>query len=614
MILLRFGHYPKYDVWVVSSPTFTDADIQKRIAEILTKRGATWELKHSSFVSEDGRRSEGILMDVSVVKGLRMLRIHSDIRAIANFIQDLEIREHSYNDRSDSAELEVPAPAPEMLSEWPKAIATAVHEHIKTSFLNGKISPGTISCARELVLLASQWGAIASKEIVGLLLGRFYEPRLHFTQRNLSRELGKLVISIEENSDSVTWDLDGIASFANMVHEVTFASGASGDADVACWKRLIQAFLTKNWQGEFSCLGEVGFRCDLPCDPSYPTRPEWFDQRFDHRERRHSYWVLLPVRERILSYAEDPGISLDEFLDLASLPPPQGYRVFRRLSNTSAFKVVYRAQDAQSDWVALKRYKSWDSDTMRRLLSRLGMTIEDVIRKDSLTRWMGKIRHTHILPCMVVRNENGELFFVEPLLDTTLDRITVGEPKEAILLIRQVCEAIAYLHAQGLVHGDIKPDNIGLERGNAALLDFGIASFYSVESRPRDNPGSIKTRAPELFSEATVPTFASDVWALGATLMALASAGEYPFLRREEVEHLAPAGDPERVALEKTIRGRIEECRRNSSHLENRIRSAVPQVFHPILEPVLHACQMEPAHRPNAKKLVDMFGQVMDAL
>jgi serine/threonine protein kinase len=367
---------------------------------------------------------------------------------------------------------------------------------------------------------------------------------------------------------------------------------------------LVEAFFAKKWQNEFACLADVGSRCRLDVTPSWVK--SW-------NPYLYPFWIINPISDRILEYAQIPEINLDEFLDLAALLPPPGYRVLRRLSNTPAFKVVYKAQDIKEKeaWVALKRYKSWDNEQMQQVLSRLGLKEEDVIKKDTLTHWMGSIRHTHIMPCMVVKNKQEELFIVEPLLDTTLDTTTVLDLREVTRFVREVCDAVAFLHSEGLIHSDIKPDNIGIYRGKTVLLDFGIASFYSSDSRTRSNPGSIKTRAPELFSERAVPTFASDVWALGATLMALASGGEYPLLQREELEHLPPAGDPRRAYLEKTILNRIQEYRLNPSDLDDRIRAAIPKALY---EAVLSACQMNPDHRTSAKTLIKLLDNVMNAL
>lgn len=601
MILLRSKReLIEYTVHAVSSRRLSDTYMAKLIVEICTTVGYKAESKWASFVTEDGRRTEGTVVECDA--DFRNMRfINQVIPRIGNLTLDVEIRSYEYSDRIDSPELKAPLPTVEALPDWLKPIVPLVFEEMKKSFLIGGISPGTLASAHELIVLASQWSPKASEEVIGLLLARFYEG-------GFSPGMDALRNEFEKRGITDTLDLWRFRCFVYNYHDMAaFGAGIvwcgpepskeynerqSKDDYVVFWKGLVQAFLTKNWHREFSCLSEVARHCSLP-DLSN----------------------IDPIWKVIRDYALDPEVKLDEFLDLATLRPPQGYSVFRRLSNTSAFKVVYKAQDTDGNWVALKRYK--DVDRLQQLLIRLGLTMEEVIKKDTLPHWMGKIRHTYILPCTALKNAEGQLFIVEPLLGETLDQTMLRNgrgTREVLKQIQQVCEALAYLHEEGLIHSDIKPDNIGIDKGKAVLLDFGIASFHSSDPKPKNNPGSIKTRAPELFSGEAKPTFASDVWALGATIMAVASGGEYPFLRREEIEQLPPAGDPQRVALEQTILGRIDQYRLNPSALGNRIRTAFQEVFHPILDSVLSACQINPDDRPSAKKLEQLLGRAMQAL
>lgn len=602
MILLRSKRdLIEYYVHAVRSRRLSDTYMAKLIEEICTTVGYKVESKWASFVTEDGRRTEGTVVECDA-DFRSMSFIQKVIPRIGNLTLDVEIRSYEYSDRIDSPELQAPLPTVESLPGWLKPVVPFMFDEMKQTFLTGEISPGTLASAHELIVLASHWGPEASKEVIGLLLARFYKGTVSVNMTHLRSEF-------EERGITDTLDLSRLRSFVYNYHDMA-AFGAEkvwrgletkkeyyertskeSDDYVGFWKGLIQAFLAKNWHREFSCLSEVARHCNNPPLPH------------------------IDVWKVIRDYALDPEVKLDEFLDLAKLHPPQGYSVFRRLSNTTAFKVVYKAQDTDGNWVALKCYK--DEDQLHGLLIRLGRTMEEVIKKDTLPHWMGKIRHTYILPCTALKNAKGKLFIVEPLLDETLDRIVLRNSRvttEVLRLIQQVCEALAYLHEEGYVHSDIKPDNIGITEGKAVLLDFGIASFHSSDSKPQDNPGSIKTRAPELFSKEAKPTFASDVWALGATIMAVASGGEYPLLRREEVEQLAPAGDPQRVTLEQTILGRVDQYRLNPRALENRIRTAFHEAFRPILDSVLGACQINPDDRPSAKKLEQLLERAMQVL
>ena len=581
MVFFRFGEEPKYNVLIVSSPSLSPHELEERILKIMTKLNLAVEPRVISFVTQDGRRTEGRVLDSEdLVPHLRLLM------AIRKIGKDVRIHSYSYSDRFDSPELEIPAPTPDAIRDSLKAIVGLAFDYLKEAFVEGWINPGTIRSAAELILLACQWGSKASEEVMGLLLGRLLQIKnVSSPNDHLLRAFEKLKISLE--------DTDAVRHIASLISRGQHHSD-SLDADIACWKDLVRALLAKNWEGRSNSFSEMGEQF---------FHGSYYEGRF--------LWLLDPYRDRILRYAADPEINLDEFMDLATLVPPTGYTVLRRLSNTSAFKVVYRSLDVEGKRVALKRYKSWESERLKQLLARLGLTKEGMIQKDALTHWLGEIRHTHILPCMLVKNEKSELFIVEPLLDGTLDSVCFEEPGKIIRLIREVCEALDFLHQKKWIHSDIKPDNIGIERETAVLLDFGIASLYSLDPRARSNPGSIKTRAPELFSKTAAPTFASDVWAMGANLMALASRGEYPFLHKEEVETLPPAGDLKRVALENKILDRIHEYRLNPPHFEERIQQVIPGNFQSILEPVLSATKLNPADRPSARGLIELLDRAM---
>ena len=99
-------------------------------------------------------------------------------------------------------------------------------------------------------------------------------------------------------------------------------------------------------------------------------------------------------------------------------------------------------------------------------------------------------------------------------------------------------DAIAYLHANELEHGDIKLGNVLLDgRHVARLIDFGTCR---AASRPVGAAlsGTLACMAPEtLDGRPQYHGLPADVWSLGVLLYNLLSRGEYPFVGRDE-EHL----------------------------------------------------------------------------
>ncbi|EUC57482.1 kinase domain protein, partial [Rhizoctonia solani AG-3 Rhs1AP] len=97
----------------------------------------------------------------------------------------------------------------------------------------------------------------------------------------------------------------------------------------------------------------------------------------------------------------------------------------------------------------------------------------------------------------------------------------------------ELASAVAYLHDVGIVHGDIKSDNVIIsDDGHVQLGDFGSASlleYASVSFTKTGFHGTLRFMAPEILSgEAEKPTKESDVYALGMTIFHMMT-GEVPF-------------------------------------------------------------------------------------
>jgi eukaryotic-like serine/threonine-protein kinase len=101
---------------------------------------------------------------------------------------------------------------------------------------------------------------------------------------------------------------------------------------------------------------------------------------------------------------------------------------------------------------------------------------------------------------------------------------------EAARILRPVCDALAYIHAQGIVHRDIKSGNIKItSTGQVKLLDFGIAKAPGSArlTKPGDVVGTLENLAPEQVRGAEADA-RSDIWAAGTLLYEMLT-GRAPF-------------------------------------------------------------------------------------
>ena len=153
-----------------------------------------------------------------------------------------------------------------------------------------------------------------------------------------------------------------------------------------------------------------------------------------------------------------------------------------------------------------------------------------------------KLQHAHILPVLTAGARDGLLYYVTPFVagETLRHRLAVQGAlpvDEAIRLLREVAEALAFAHALGVIHRDLKPDNIFLQHGHAILADFGIAR--AVEQATRDTPterltgtgiglGTPGYMAPEQLAGERDVDARADIYAMGVVGYEML-AGHPPF-------------------------------------------------------------------------------------
>jgi serine/threonine protein kinase len=117
---------------------------------------------------------------------------------------------------------------------------------------------------------------------------------------------------------------------------------------------------------------------------------------------------------------------------------------------------------------------------------------------------------------------------LESLLFTYREKDQFIQPAEAQRIVGEVCQALDYAHARGVVHRDVKPGNILVDsQGHAYLTDFGLALFAEPVAG-EEQFGTPQYMAPEQVVSPAGALPESDLYALGIVLYEM-FAGELPF-------------------------------------------------------------------------------------
>jgi len=158
-------------------------------------------------------------------------------------------------------------------------------------------------------------------------------------------------------------------------------------------------------------------------------------------------------------------------------------------------------------------------------------------------RVAAKLSHPNIIPIHAVEERDNFVFYVMAYVDgeTLAQRVRQRGPlpgSEATRIFREVAWALAYAHGQGLVHRDVKPDNILLESatGRVLVADFGIAA--AAGGGEADGvTGTPEFMSPEQALGGHIDA-RSDLYGLGATAF-YACTGRLPFEGASPTEVLA---------------------------------------------------------------------------
>jgi len=173
-----------------------------------------------------------------------------------------------------------------------------------------------------------------------------------------------------------------------------------------------------------------------------------------------------------------------------------------------------------------------------------------------------KMRHPNVVPMSDAGEAQGVLYFTMPFLegDTLRQRLAregAFPMGDAVRVARDIANALVHVHSLGVVHRDVKPENILLAPHGAVLLDFGHARapaiMPSVDAQDAKKyiVGTPNYVSPEQVAGRRVADSRSDIYSLGCVLLEMLT-GQLPFAAssaRESMQRRLDEPPPEIRAL-----------------------------------------------------------------
>jgi eukaryotic-like serine/threonine-protein kinase len=256
--------------------------------------------------------------------------------------------------------------------------------------------------------------------------------------------------------------------------------------------------------------------------------------------------------------------------DVAGERLAERYHLLARLAG-GGMGEVYRAHDELLDRAV----------AVKVLAPELASDPEFVERFRAEARAAARLSHPNVVAVYDWGYEGDHRYFMvmEYVAGTDLRDVLVSrgclESAQAAEIVASVCDALQRAHRAGLVHRDVKPENVLLARdGTVKVADFGIAVVADVDRTMPGGviPGTLRYLAPEQ-AQGWDASPASDVWAAGAILSELLTG--YPPLQGAGADFLARRGS---------------EPPRPPSEVDARLSPELDAI-------VLRACALDPAER-----------------
>ncbi|MGH7650259.1 MAG: protein kinase domain-containing protein [Gemmatimonadaceae bacterium] len=263
-------------------------------------------------------------------------------------------------------------------------------------------------------------------------------------------------------------------------------------------------------------------RASLSCEPA--LRDAFVAQACgDDEEIRREVSSLLAAHDRAGDFLDRPAA---EYLVAYSGPPP----LIARLATGLAGRYQLEGEIGRGGMATV--HVALDLRHHRRVAIKV--LREEIAAAIGGERFLEEIRvtaslqHPHILPLFDSGSADGLLWYVMPLVEGETLRSRLARERrlpveDALQIVREMADALDYAHRRGIVHRDVKPENVLLQGGHALIADFGIALALenaggSRLTRTGITLGTPSYMAPEQATGDRPIDARTDVYALGAVL------------------------------------------------------------------------------------------------
>ncbi len=149
--------------------------------------------------------------------------------------------------------------------------------------------------------------------------------------------------------------------------------------------------------------------------------------------------------------------------------------------------------------------------------------------------FLKKLQNPHIVRFYGLEQDKGFVFTLMEYIEGSSLKSLIHNQENGLALsrvlevARSACNALQYAHQLGIVHGDVKPGNILVNKqGRAFVTDFGLATMSEAVTRSLIEASNFTYASPEIL-QGEVPRPRSDQYSLGIVLYEMVTGGKLPF-------------------------------------------------------------------------------------